>query len=267
MWLPAGIVLTTLSVAFYSSLQHEIIHGHPFANQRLNDALVFPSLTIFIPYFRFRDTHLAHHLDSRLTDPYDDPETNYLDPIIWESLSSVSKAILRFNNTMLGRLLIGPILAQIVFMKNDWRDIRSGNKVIMMEWIWHIFGLVPVAIWFVAVGSMPIWAVLLSAYMGLSILKIRTFLEHQAHERSNGRTVVIEDKGPLAFMFLNNNLHVVHHMHPKAPWYMLPELYASNRDRYLKSNDGYRFRSYGEIFSKYLFKAKDPVSHPIWRRN
>jgi len=204
LWLPAGIVLTTLAVAFYSSLQHEIIHGHPFANRRVNEALVFPALTLFIPFLRFRDTHLAHHLDSRLTDPYDDPETNYLDPAIWERLSRLTKAILRFNNTMFGRLLVGPAVAQIVFMKNDWRDIRMGNKVVLTGWFWHIVGLVPVIIWFVFVGSMPIWAILLSAYLGLSILKIRTFLEHQAHERSNGRTVVIEDSGPLAFMFLNN---------------------------------------------------------------
>lgn len=266
IWLPAGIVLTTLSVAFYSSLQHEIIHGHPFSNQRVNEALVFPALAIFIPYLRFRDTHMAHHLDSKLTDPYDDPETNYLDPKIWMKLSGVSKLILRFNNTMFGRLLVGPVIAQTMFMKSDWRDIRAGNNVVLMGWIWHFVGLVPVVIWFATVGSMPFWAVLLSAYLGVSILKIRTFLEHQAHERSNGRTVVIEDKGPLAFMFLNNNLHIVHHMHPKAPWYMLPEIYASNRDRYLKRNEGYRFQSYGEVFSKYLFKAKDSVPHPIWER-
>ena len=39
----------------------------------LNEALVFPALSLAIPYQRFRDSHLAHHNDEILTDPYDDP--------------------------------------------------------------------------------------------------------------------------------------------------------------------------------------------------
>jgi fatty acid desaturase len=113
---------------------------------------------------------------------------------------------------------------------------------------------------------MPVWAYLLAAYLGVSLLKIRTFLEHQAHERARGRTVIIEDRGPLALLFLNNNLHVVHHAHPRVPWYRLPALYRANRARFLGMNEGYRFGSYGEIFTRYLLRAKDPVPHPLLRR-
>lgn len=113
---------------------------------------------------------------------------------------------------------------------------------------------------------MPVWAFVFCAYAALSILKIRTFLEHQAHERARGRTVIIEDRGPLSWIFLNNNLHVVHHMHPKMPWYRLPNLFRSNRDRYLSRNDGYYFASYGEVFRRYFWTRKDPVAHPLWRK-
>ena len=61
----------------------------------------------------------------------------------------------------------------------------------------------PSEISLLAVSEMPFWAYLLSAYLGLSLLKIRTFLEHQAHEKARGRTVIIEDRGPLALLFLN----------------------------------------------------------------
>jgi len=71
---------------------------------------------------------------------------------------------------------------------------------------------------------MPLWAYVIAAYLGLSVLKIRTFLENSAHDRSSGRTVVIEGRGPLALLFLNNNYHVVHHMHPKVAWYALPDM-------------------------------------------
>ena len=83
---------------------------------------------------------------------------------------------------------------------------------------------------------------------------------------ARARTVIIEDRGLLAFLFLNNNLHVVHHVNPGVPWYRLPALYRAGKERYLEMNDGYVYRSYGEVFRRYLFKAKDPVPHPIWRR-
>ena len=82
-----------------------------------------------------------------------------------------------------------------------------------------------------------------------------------------GRTVIIEDRGPLAFLFLNNNLHAVHHMHPTVSWYRLPGLYRTHQSRFLTANDGYRYDSYGEVFRHYFFCAKDPVAHPLWRRD
>ena len=81
---------------------------------------------------------------------------------------------------------------------------------------------------------------------------------------TNTGTVIIEDRGPLAFMFLNNNLHVVHHMKPGAPWYRLPAIYGAAKDRYQQVNDAYVYRSYAEIFRCYFLHAKDPVPHPLW---
>ena len=265
-WLPAGIALAALTAALHSSLTHEVIHGHPFRNARLNAALVWPPLTLFIPFARFRDTHLAHHTDSVLTDPYDDPESNYLDPGVWEGLPRWMRAVLNLNNTLLGRLVIGPLVGQVAFMAGDWRLARAGDAGVIRGWLWHLPAVAAVVAWIVFVSDMPLWAYLLSAYIALSVLKIRTFLEHQAHERARGRTVIIEDRGPLAFLFLNNNLHVVHHMHPKLPWYRLPELYFGNREKYLSRNGGYMYRSYAEVFRRHLLARKDPVPHPLWRR-
>ena len=186
--------------------------------------LVFGSLNLVIPYLRFRDTHLAHHMDARLTDPYEDPETNYLDPAVWRTLPRWVRRALAFNNTLLGRMAIGPLVGQIAFMATDWRLIRAGDRAARDGWLWHLPAFV-VVLAIVTLSPMPLWAYALSIYLGLAVLKIRTFLEHQAHERASARTVIIEDRGPLAFLFLNNNLHVVHHMHPKLPWYRLPRIY------------------------------------------
>ena len=264
-FLPLGIVLTALAVALQSSLSHEVLHGHPFRNPVLNAALVFPGLSILIPYLRFKDTHLDHHRDPNLTDPYDDPETNYLDPAVWDRLPRWVQAVLVFNNTLLGRLLAGTAVSQVSFMLGDWRAVRRGDARVILGWLWHIPALALVVWWLVAVAMMPVWAYLLAAYVGLSLIKIRTFLEHQAHEQVRGRTVIIEDRGPLAFLFLNNNLHAVHHMNPGLAWYRLPGAYAADRARYLGVNHGYCYRSYAEIFRRYLWRTKDPVPHPFWR--
>lgn len=263
---PLGIAVTAVAAALHSSLTHEMIHGHPFRNPRLNAALVFPALTLAIPYARFRDLHLDHHRDANLTDPFDDPESNYLDAGEWETLPAPWRAVLRFNNTLAGRLVVGPLVGTVAFVRADARLIAAGDRRVLAGWLWHLPALVPVILWLAFVASIPVWAYLLAAYVALSILKIRTFLEHQAHERVRGRTVIIEDRGPLAWMFLNNNLHVVHHMHPRVAWFRLPGLYFGNRERYLKRNDGYMYRSYAEVFARYLFRAKDSVPHPLWRR-
>jgi fatty acid desaturase len=266
LWLPAGILLAALMAALHSSLTHEVIHGHPFRDARWNAALVWPPLALAIPFERFRDTHLAHHMDAVLTDPYDDPESNYLDPGVWEGLPRWVRGVLNLNNTLAGRLLIGPLVGQVAFMAGDWRLARGGDARVIRGWLMHLPAMAAVILWVLLVSDMPLWAYLMAAYMALSILKIRTFLEHQAHERARGRTVIIEDRGPLALMFLNNNLHVVHHMHPKVPWYRLPELYFGNREKYLTRNGGYMYRSYADVFRRYLLARKDPVPHPLWRR-
>ncbi|QBY02523.1 fatty acid desaturase [Rhodophyticola sp. CCM32] len=265
IWLPLAIGLGAYTIALQSSLQHEVTHGHPFRARRLNEAIVFASLNLCIPFIRFRDMHLDHHLDSNLTDPYDDPESNYLDSAVWTRLPRPLRIILMANNTLIGRLLLGPVVSQTAFMIGDWRQVRSGDRGVLRAWLWHVATIMPVLI-LVLVAPMPLWAYLLACYMGIAVLKIRTFLEHRAHDRASGRTVIIEDQGPLAFLFLNNNFHVVHHMHPRLPWYQIPALYFSHKDRYLNRNDGYFYRSYAAIFRRHLFRPKDPVPHPLWSR-
>lgn len=258
-----GVLLTALAIAQFASLQHEALHGHPFRLRWLNEAAVFPALLLTVPYGRFRDTHLAHHHDPILTDPYDDPESNYCDPAVWAALPWGAQALMRLNNTLLGRITLGPVLGNLLWLRSEAALIAAGNRPVIRDWLLHGLGLALV-IWWVSVAPMTGWAYLAAAYLGHALLKIRTFLEHRAHEAARARTVIIEDRGPLALLFLNNNLHVVHHMHPNVPWYDLPALYRAHKDHYQRRNDGYVYRSYAEIFRKHLIRAKDPVPHPHW---
>lgn len=258
-----GILLTGIAIAQYSSLQHEGLHGHPFRNDAVNEVMFTPALSLTIPYGRFKDTHLAHHHDPILTDPYDDPESNYLDPAVWQRLPGWMQAILRVNNTLAGRIVVGSVLGNILWLLMEIRLLRQDAPGVRRHWAMHIAGLIPVIAW-LWVAAMPWWGYLLAAWIGHGLLKIRTFLEHRAHEAARARTVIIEDKGPLSLLFLNNNLHVVHHMHPAVPWYRLPEMYAARKDHYQRRNEAYVYRSYAEIFRRYFLSAKDPVPHPVW---
>ncbi|MBD3662494.1 fatty acid desaturase [Sulfitobacter sp. TSTF-M16] len=263
-WGALGFVLLVLGLVLHSSLSHEILHGHPFASERAGTLLGLVQPGLAIPYLRFKRLHLDHHMDARLTDPYDDPESNYLDPAVWAGLSRFSKITLQFNNTLLGRMLIGPLIAQWAFMRGDLARILKGDRQVLWDWVLHMPGAVLV-VWLVTLSAVPLWLYLLACYVALSVLKIRTFLEHQAHEHCAGRTVIIEDRGLLALLFLNNNLHVVHHMHPTVAWYRLPDLYRSQKQRFQARNDGYVYQSYSQIFRRFFLRRKDPVAHPLWR--
>lgn len=258
-----SVLVTGIAIAQFSSLQHEALHGHPFRSPRLNEAMMTPALTLVVPYGRFRDTHLDHHRDPLLTDPYDDPETNFLDPAVWNRLPGALRAVLRANNSLLGRMVIGPILGNALWLAGEARAIAAGRRDVQRDWGLNLLGLVPVVGW-LWVAAMPWWGYLLAAWLGHGLLKVRTFLEHRAHESAPGRSVVVEDRGPFALLFLNNNLHAVHHAHPGVAWYRLPALYRDRRDHFLRRNGGYRYRSYAEVFARHFLRAKDPVPHPIW---
>lgn len=261
-----AVPLAALAITLHSSLQHEVLHGHPFRSQALSAATVFPAVGLFVPYERFRDTHLAHHHDEILTDPYDDPESNFLDPAVWAALPGWQKALRRFNNTLAGRMLVGPALSLWSFYGADFRAMRAGDRAVTRAYLLHAAGLVPVIAWVEWAGTMPWWAYVLAAYAGFSVLKIRTFLEHRAHERAAGRSVIVEDRGPLALLFLNNNYHAAHHAAPGLAWYRLPERFRARRDAILARNGGYHYPSYWAVFRAHFLRAKDPVPHPLWQR-
>ncbi|WP_022702673.1 fatty acid desaturase [Pseudorhodobacter ferrugineus] len=263
-WSPmVAIVLTGLAITQFSSLQHEALHGHPFRQRWLNEAVVSPALTLTVPYGRFRDTHLAHHHDPILTDPYDDPESNFFDPTVWARTPWLVQTLFRANNTLLGRMVLGPLIGNVMWLLAEARLFARNAPGVRRDWGLHLLGMVPVVAW-LWWGAMPLWGYLLAAWIGHGLLKIRTFLEHRAHVDALARTVVVEDRGPLALLFLNNNYHSVHHAHPGVPWYRLPQTYSANRDGFLARNDGYAYTSYREVFARYFLRAKDPVPHPLY---
>ncbi|MEM8877530.1 MAG: fatty acid desaturase [Pseudomonadota bacterium] len=258
------IPLLALTLTLHSSLTHEVVHGHPTPYRLINHAFVFLPITLVIPLRRFEAVHLAHHQDHNLTDPYDDPESFYTDPVRWAQFPVWFKRLLKFNNTLFGRMLVGPTLSFGRYWWEDMRSIVAGDRAVRRAWSHHVIGLAMVGAFLWVFGTVPVWVYLVAAYLAVSILMIRTFLEHQAHELSRGRSVIIEDRGPLSLLFLNNNLHAVHHAYPRRAWYELPEVFRQRRSHFLKLNLGYVFPSYLNVIQRFAFRAKEPVPHPFY---
>jgi fatty acid desaturase len=260
-----ALVLFPISIALHSSLQHEVLHGHPTRSRYVNEWLVSLPLAVFYPYRRYRAIHLRHHADERLTDPYDDPESFYRAHCDWEKLPNLLKTLLGWNNTLVGRITLGPALGVYGFLMAEVKQLGSSSKI-RKAWILHALGLAALALLLEGAFGIPFWLyVATSAYGGLSIIAIRSYCEHQWSERPDGRTIIVE-KSLLSLLFLNNNLHLVHHKRPTTPWYRLPDLYAEKREEWLAMNEGYVFRNYFEIFLAFAFRSKEPVVHPVLRR-
>ncbi len=259
--------LTTLLLipvlTLHSSLQHECIHGHPFVRRRLNDLLIGLPLGLCIPFLRFKDLHLEHHQNASICDPFDDPESWYVSQNFWQHLPKPVKNLFQINNTLLGRMLLGPGISMVRMVIGDGQAIVRGDRRILLSWALHLLtGAVVIGL-VLQLSALPLWAYLISCYVGYSLLMVRTYLEHQAEESVRGRSVIIEDRGPFSLLFLNNNLHAVHHAYPAVAWHQLPSLYRRHRERFLAMNKGYRFANYAEVFRRFAFRRKEPVVYPL----
>ncbi|MGB8819546.1 MAG: fatty acid desaturase [Rhizobiaceae bacterium] len=262
----SALLLAGVLVALHSSLVHECLHGHPTRNSAFNEALMFLPLGLVWPYRRFKKLHMQHHADERLTDPFDDPESYYKATWAHEALPGWFKAVLKINNTLAGRMLLNPLLGSFGLIAMDVKAALGGDRHVIHAWARHLAGAAVVVTIVHFIFTMPVWLYLLfPCWIGKSIISIRTYAEHQWHESPEGRTIIVE-RSPLAFLFLNNNLHLVHHKLPAAPWYRLPELFSERRDEWIALNNGYCFPNYLALAKAHLFKAKEPVAHPALRR-
>lgn len=267
MWLwphfPAlAVIAMALAATLHASLVHECIHGHPTRKRWLNEVLVAANLSLVWPYRRFRTLHLRHHHDTHLTDPFEDPESFYKARWQLHEMPTWFQIVLRINNTMVGRVVLGPLLGTWGLVTGDLRQIFSGNRIILKDWLVHLLATTPVVLLVTMVFEIPFWAYLIGvAWPALGLVSVRTFAEHRWFESVEGRSIIVEHT-PLSFLFLNNNLHIVHHSYPAAPWYELPRLFKASRQEWITRNQGYVYRNYGQLWRAYAFRPKESVAHP-----
>lgn len=259
---PVAAVLVTLQ----SSLQHEILHGHPTPWPRLNRLLAIVPLSLWLPYARYRQIHLTHHRDERLTDPLDDPESFYWTPDNWALTHPVVRALVHTQQTLSGRILIGPFWRIPRFLHAEWLAVVRNQRGARRLWAEHLLWCIPVVLWIKVVCGMPLSLYFVAIVMpAFSILLIRSFAEHRACPEVRERIAIVERSRILGPLFLFNNLHSLHHEAPTIPWYQYNARYRLNRDRLIAENGGLVYRTYFDVARRFLFRAHDAIEHPTGR--
>jgi fatty acid desaturase len=251
-------------VCLHGSLQHEVIHGFPTRWRALNVALIYPPLWLFLPYGLYRDSHLRHHRDERLTTPDEDPESWYVSAAEWARMGPFHRRLRQALNTLLGRLVLGPIY---VLWLTVWRladRAAAGDLAYLGYWVRHIPAVALVIIWVVFVCGMPLGQYLLFfVYPGLALTLLRSFAEHRAAAVVGERTAIVDSGHFFGLLFLYNNLHALHHAEPRTVWHQRPARCRVRRAELLAVNGHYRMRGYRDLFARYLLRAKEPVIHPF----
>ncbi len=258
--------LTAILVTLHGSLQHEIVHGHPTRWQGLNRLLAIAPLSLWLPYDRYRLNHRTHHIDERITDPLDDPESYYFTPEDWRHFTPLTRAIVRVQQTLAGRVTVGAFWSIGRFLHAEWRAVIANRDGVRTAWLEHLLWCVPVVLWVKVVCGIPLGIYFFTmALPGTSLTLVRSFAEHRARPAMRARIAIVEGSWILGPLYLFNNLHSAHHEAPQVAWYRLPARYRLNRERLIAENGGLVYRTYFEVARRFLFRAHDAPVHPTGR--
>ena len=258
-WLqmPIGAYL----IAWQFSLQHECIHSFRSVPAWFRFVVAYPPLGLWFPFPLYRKSHSIHHRNTHLTVPGQDTEGYYVRQAEWRDASPLWRGVLLFNQTLVGRLAIGPLLRLAKLAQRETGRVRRGDYSHLPHWAAHVVA-VGVLFWFISgVCGMPWWHyVLVIAYPGFSLGLLRAFIEHRAGRRPGERTAIVESNPFFGLLFLYNNLHIAHHLQPTMQWFELPAYYRRNREQLLAANDHFIYRGYAQIARRFFLR---PVFHPV----
>jgi fatty acid desaturase len=262
-WIPPLLlpVVGGWILAWHGSLQHETIHGHPTHSDALNDLIGGAPISLWLPYERYRESHLRHHASDDLTEPSSDPESRYLTPRTGPK-ARVQVAVATWTSTLLGRLTLGPAVEIATFVAREVARLARRDRHAWGIWGVHLFQAALVVGWLKLVCHMSLLLYGVAfIYPGAALTLLRSFAEHRAAEEHGHRIAIVENAPILGLLFLNNNLHAVHHRHPGAPWSRLPELYRRQRSAILFDNGGFVYDGYREVFRRFLLAPHDALFH------
>ena len=257
LWcLPAFAVYGVL-YAMSDHHAHELSHGTPFRTRWLNELLYHLNgfMTLHEGYY-WRWSHSRHHTETLIVGR--DPEIAFPRPV------NLINAVLDFFFIPTGLRELGKILRHAAGRLDAYaREIVPAAELNKVVWSSRAYVAVfaSVAGWCIASGSvLPSLFIILPRFYGGAFAQLFNMTQHAGlaedvwDHRLNTRTVRLN---PLfAFLYMNMNYHVEHHMFPLVPFHALPRLHALIADQCAPAYAGLR-HAYAEIIPTLLRQAKD----------
>lgn len=264
-WL--AIPMAAYLICLNTHVMHEVLHGHPTRDRLINRLLVLPNFNFYIPYEIYRDIHIAHHKAETLTDPVQDPESFYIAGARWDRFAGIHRMLLGANNSMIGRMVIGPPMLVATFLFAEARRLISGDLRYLGAWsILAINNVILLTAIFAVVG-VPVWQAIVAWYAGLALMTVRSYIEHRPAPDLDGdqeASCAIVEGGPImGTLFLNNCFHLVHHDRPDLPWYEIPAVYKADKEGWRARTKGHWFTGYWQVLKQFGLKPKDSPRHPV----
>ena len=259
-----GTLLLILATCWFTSLQHELIHGRPSRSRQVNRLMGLAPLAVWYPYELYLRSHLAHHRDELLTEPGIDPESNYIDEAAWRQLHRFVRPMWVAQRTVLGRFMLGPAMVIVPTWLDIVRRPLRGDFSQSRSWTLHLAltGAMLVVLDRCA-GIGPLRYLLTICYPALGLAMLRSFYEHRPAQDAAHRVVINEAGLFWRILYLNNNYHAVHHERPDLPWHLLRRFYLEHRAEVLGRNGGFMIPGYLCLVRRFAMTPVDSPIHPL----
>ena len=236
---------------------HELSHGTPFRTRWLNEILYHLSafMTLHEGHY-WRWSHSRHHTETLIVGR--DPEIAFPRPV------NLANAVLDFFFIPTGLRELGKILRHASGNLGPYaREIVPATELKKVVWSSRTYVAVFIGTigWCIAAGSvLPALFILLPRFYGGAFAQLFDMTQHAGlaedvwDHRLNTRTVRLNPA--FAFLYVNMNYHVEHHMFPVVPFHALPRLHGLISDQCPPAYGGLR-EAYAEIIPTLLRQAKD----------
>ncbi len=216
LWVVAP--LTALLLTLHSSLQHEIVHGHPTRSRSINRLFGLVPLSLWLPFERYRHTHrsITSTAGSPIRSTTPSPTTGC--PSTGSAPARSGACCFRLSRRLPGASCSDR--SRTSRTSFAWTSVRScaTRAACASSGSSTCCGASRSCCGCSCVCGMPIWVYALTMVVpALSVLLIRSFAEHRARPGVLERTAIVEGSWILGPLFLFNNLHACITRIPRCP--------------------------------------------------
>jgi len=242
---PMGAAVTFLMF----SVLHEATHHAISTNTRLNDLLGHVSVIFVVPWATFpllKFIHIEHHRNTN--------EPKSIDPDAWVSEGPWWQLPLRWASIDLWYVVF-------YLRRIKQRPVREVVGTLAV-FILMVSGFVGLAI--AGYGHALLWGYLIPQRFGLMVLAWWfDYLPHhgltatQREDKFQATRIRVGGEKVLTPLFLYQNYHLVHHLHPSVPFYRYVRAWRRNERAYLDRN---------AAISTWFGRSLTPSEYRAWRR-